>query len=375
MIIKTLYFDESNISKNDIDDKNFLIASAYIIEDLNLFKEAKKILIKHKINFEIKGSDLMTKKYTDVRLEIIEKIFPELNASLFIYDFFLQKLLDLTANYIMEIAPEIENWDFFIKNHFLLVNFLVTKFKNQYSNASNIDYYELIIKGIDEIKKNKNPVERIPLEKSLLFLKENFSKSKIEDIIEDNYQVLLMPLVNICLKKNFKYNLIIDNFLEQKTDDELQFKNKILSISEFFKTEFNILLGKSENNIGLQIVDWYVSISRKTIKILIEEFWIEVIKPTDKILVFEERKEKWGNQLLKIWRSSISNKNTDIGHNIQLTYEHRSFLEILESPDIDIQKILKPSFLKVIKKKEIELKNRDLEMMNHYFYLMEGKLK
>jgi len=359
MLNKKVFLDESNISKNSSDENTFLIASVCVFEDLEIFKEAELILKKHGIHSEIKGSLLMTREYSNLRKELTEKIFPKLNARFFIYDFFIQKLLDFTSNYILDFPQGNQEYTseviFFLNYRHKLISFLSNKFKHEYSNNNwNIDYYGLINKAILEVKKINTDENSIFL-LMLLFLKENFTQNKIEEIDNDNYQVLLFVIENISEdSKKIKYKIIIDDFLDKKSNEKVEFKKKVSDIFTIKdKTNPKIIFEKNKNNIGLQIADWCVSISRKTIKNLIEDFWTEVLKNEKETIIFTKDKEIWGNELLKILRSLFSNKSIYFSYNLQLTFELMAFLSTLIEENIDIKEILNINFLKNIRKKAL----------------------
>ncbi len=161
----------------------------------------------------------------------------------------------------------------------------------------------------------------------LLFLKENFTQNKIQEINNDNYQVLLFVIENISQdSEEIKYKLIIDNFLDKKAKEKIKFEEMILNIfiiKDKIKPE--IIFEKNKNNIGLQITDLCVSISRKTIKNLIEDFWIKVLKNEKEAITFTKDEEIWGNELLKMLRSFFSNKDIGFSSNLQLTHELMAF--------------------------------------------------
>jgi len=398
---KTIYIDESNISKNKNDNKNFLIAAAGVVEDINLFKDVKNILDKYEIDSEIKGSDIMTEKHSNLRRELTKKIFPKLNSKIYIYDFILENILHtISSSFPSENQDEII---FFRENSFLLSNFLIINFKNELEEKINkkisINYDELIDKSFILII-DKKTNEFIILKKMLLLLKKNLNKNKNIPPIKDNYDII-SNIVSLIFGETgiIKYKLVIDNFFLKNEEDKKILSNKIFQAQFQFSEEnkYHLLLENkngqklniakqfldwkkqmlkpeiiftdSKNEIGLQVADWCVSITRKVIKQLLDEYWFHVRLNTKEKIIFENDKEKWGNELLKILRSLL--KNNYKNHLLQLTFEAQAFLSILISTNIDIKQILSTKFLNDIKKREIEIKEATNQNLKKYWNNIE----
>ena len=362
---KKLFFDESNISKNKDDSNLFLIGAACVVQNDNIFEHAQIILNKHGIYNEIKGSKIMTKGCTNLRAELVEKIFPKLDITIIIYDFLISDLLDFTLKYIQMETKNHPIQIYFLLNIFLIKNFM-KEIRDEFKNSSIINYHNLIEKAYDLIKEEESNENNI-LRKILLNIKKNMKyEEESQKDPQHNYSILLMAIYEIINNKDssIKYRLVIDDFFDKDENGREEFLKKIKNIprenNNLSDSISDVIFDSSENNIGLQIADWCVSMTRKTIKELLDKYWVETVKKINKKSVFNEVEEEWGNELLKIIRSLFYNREDIFLDLFVLTFEHKSFIEILISTNININEILGEEFLILVEEHRIKMEKRKI---------------
>ena len=348
------FIDESNISLSYKKDKHYFYISAVAIkEDKDIFKKIEKL--KQKYNFtkyqEIKGSDIMTRSNTELRKEVTKEILPFLSGSIFLYDFHFQKMLDITYEWSLYLEDNFPNFLLYrsifmtnisIHGKKMIDDLLGDKLKENKEWILNLKNY-ISSKKISEYEGFKNWTKKC-FEYILKYVKDD---KWIQSIIKNNYQVLNYLIITVLTENNSKeVDLILDE-INKKTFKGVYELTKYAANIKGIK--YTLKQDKSENEIGIQVADWVASISRKTVYILITNWFSLLMSNNYKEL--KEEEVSFGNELLLIWKTLFNTKKWT--NNLQFNLKEFSFLELITEID-DIREIFKENFMVKMKEKEQE---------------------
>ena len=364
------FIDESNITRSHkADDILFLTAAAAVTENIDAFNEVKMIMKKYGYgNVEIKGSDIMTRENTELREEFVKYIVPKLSGCWVIFDWYVEKSLDITFEWLFLIRDYVDD-NFFVTNRHIMVSDISrygTKIIHKIleKNGNNSNY---ISKLKQIVCLNNYDYNEFPKSSQKCFdyaIKYVNNNDWIQNIDSNDYKVLdILAQIIFTGTHDSECILLIDEISDPRFHKFTNLCNRMVKSNTI--TELTIKMKDSTKNIGIQVADLIVGIIRKTVYLLITE-WYSLLGDQKKIYIPHEE-HKFGNHLLLILKSLSNSKKWDI--RLKLNLRQRAFIELLSQTQ-DISDIFHEKFLHNLDNKENAIVLEDFKDVSRRLFFL-----